>query len=294
MRKRICHTGSKKTKASQRSSKNTSAQIPGVRQMQACHRHFSRLTIDELCAVDPAKLSGLERSIWHAEMMNREEPLDRKLERYLEDSPVGPFLRHPFYVGRCDPKRAAWVHAAIENRKRIVGELAVKEDWHGVVFTYENAFRLEAFLEYCPAFDDQTFWTVLGDVWTKQEQLWPNRKVFLQLFQSARPSREHLMTPEERSALEALPAEVPVFRGFIGVRGKGLSWTLDRASAEWFARRFEALEHLGQPRVKEGVVRKQDILAYFGRRKEMEIVIDPDKVTHVRTTKLPLRQANGE
>jgi hypothetical protein len=50
--------------------------------------------------------------------------------------------------------------------------------------------------------------------------------------------REHLMDAEERAAL---PDVVTILRGFTHAEGaRGLSWTLDRERAEWFARRFRA------------------------------------------------------
>jgi hypothetical protein len=81
-----------------------------------------------------------------------------------------------------------------------------------------------------------------------------------------------------------MPDEFPVYRGFIGKRGKGLSWTIDQSKAEWFARRFAMLTHLGQPRLMEGIVKKKDVLAYFNGWKEKEIVVDPANVRSLRTS----------
>jgi hypothetical protein len=52
---------------------------------------------------------------------------------------------------------------------------------------------------------------------------------------------------------------------------RGLSWTLDRDKAIWFAKRFSMLPRL-TPRLVEGFVHKRHVLAYFGGRKEKEIV----------------------
>jgi hypothetical protein len=81
----------------------------------------------------------------------------------------------------------------------------------------------------------------------------------------------------------ARPRWSPVYRGFIGQRGKGLSWTTDREKAVWFAERFACLEELGRPRLVSGHAVKKDVLAYFTRREEAEIVIDPTKVKRQTT-----------
>lgn len=49
-------------------------------------------------------------------------------------------------------------------------------------------------------------------------------------------------------------------------------WTRDLSKADWFSRRF------GEGYVLEGVANKKDVLAFFSRRGEEEIVIKAEKV----------------
>jgi len=50
------------------------------------------------------------------------------------------------------------------------------------------------------------------------------------------------MTDEERAQVDPLPARVTVYRGANSFnKPSGLSWTLDREVAYWFANRFVAL-----------------------------------------------------
>jgi len=154
--------------------------------------------------------------------------------------------------------------------------------WRQVVFGHEQLFYDQAFRKYLKHFDDKSYWETLSIIWTQQEQLWPDRKWFLQLFQAKRPKREHLMSAAERGTLAKLPVDFPIYRGFIGKRGEGLSWSLSRKKAEWFARRFSVMTELGQPRLMLGVIKKKDVLAYFNARKEKEIVVDPAKVRSMK------------
>jgi hypothetical protein len=95
------------------------------------------------------------------------------------------------------------------------------------------------------------------------------------------------MSEEEGEALAALPDKICIFRGYRGYRkrgARGLSWTLDPAKAEWFARRFSFLS----PRsyVATGCVRKSKVLAYIDGRKEREIVVLPEIVRRIVITQV--------
>jgi len=116
-------------------------------------------------------------------------------------------------------------------------------------------------------------------MWLNEPQPWTERALFLKLLRSPRAQREALMEPAEQEFLRALPDVLRVYRGFAGLRGEGLSWTLDRDKAIWFANRFAA----GKPlRIFSGTCRKADLFAYFNSRHDDEIVIDPKLVTRRR------------
>lgn len=246
--------------------------------------NFSKMTTDALkSAYDPDWPFEM-LNVWKVEMDQRDEPLAAHLCSFLDfSSDIGGTLEHPLFVGYCDPRRAAIVNWLVEQKQVEIERLILKKKWYQIVFMYEIMFLLDAFRKYLERFDDKSYWQILAAVWVHQEQLWRNRKLYLQLFQSPRPQRQFLMTAAERRKLDGMPDEFPVYRGFIGKRGMGLSWTTDRAKAEWFARRFAALTHLGQPRLMEGKAKKQDVLAYFNGRKEKEVVIDPAKIRSVKT-----------
>ncbi len=75
----------------------------------------------------------------------------------------------------------------------------------------------------------------------------------------------------DTSTFDALPEQIEVWRGTGHKRYiDGLSWTLDQEKAIWFARRFCARPRV--PLVAKGIVKKEDVFAYFGERNESEIV----------------------
>lgn len=214
-----------------------------------------------------------------AELILKKEPLNPKLRRYVKETSIGPVFRHPLLAQPwVNVEQAALINSMVEHKQKSMEECRQKKKWEAVLAHYETYYLLNGFVEEAQHVNDATYWKLLAYVYTKQEQLWPNRKMLLQLLQAPRPQRDKLMERSEHRAFSKLPESFPVYRGFIGQRGKGLSWTTDREKAVWFAERFACLEQLGKPRLASGQAVKKDVLAYFNRREESEIVIDPTKV----------------
>ncbi len=148
------------------------------------------------------------------------------------------------------------------------------------------------FLEWCyyhrDAIGRRPFSRVLAESWQRPKTgslvtswgfpiSWVTR-----MFQHALP--EHLMDAEELAEFNRLPLEIVAFRGCSGVTlGKarcGMSWTLDRDKAIWFARRFGDLR--GDPLCLEATIQKRNVFAYFGVP-ERELVVRSGRVAKVRS-----------
>jgi len=82
---------------------------------------------------------------------------------------------------------------------------------------------------------------------------------------------------EEREALAALPDEITIYRGIKTPDSPddphGMSWTLDRDKAVWFANRMKSRGVLYTATIK-----KSKVLAHFLNRGESEIVVHPDSI----------------
>lgn len=138
-------------------------------------------------------------------------------------------------------------------------------------------YRL-AFLKYTTEYMSQDDLSeILADVWTSTES--PNldsnlsKRKLVSLFKSANPNL--LMNKEELEVFNNLDDEVTIYRGVTSYNAdnvKALSWTLDYDKAEWFANRFN--EENGT--VYEAQIERSHILAYFDRRNEFEIIVDPE------------------
>lgn len=70
---------------------------------------------------------------------------------------------------------------------------------------------------------------------------------------------------------------VTIYRGVSSKKYRdGLSWTLDKDKAEWFATRFTQ-----EGVVYSATVKSENILYYITDRGEEEIIVDPKKLIHV-------------
>jgi hypothetical protein len=129
---------------------------------------------------------------------------------------------------------------------------------------------------------NQKYWRHLGEDWTTNEDRdggWP----FLSLFRSPRGERTALMTAEEHAALAALPDPAILYRGIAFFPGnplkyaRGLSWTDDLDIAAYFAHPYQWAP---AGAVLVAVVPRWRFLAYFKRRGENEVVIDPRRIRY--------------
>jgi len=164
-----------------------------------------------------------------------------------------------------------------------------QKDFSGFIQTFSSHDRFKPFLKIIPKLSPAQYWKLLGEVWTEIEVFQPDKQTWLRLFQSKRPNREFLMTSEEHEMLSKLPDIFEIWRGCGDVSGVyGLSWTLDKKRAEFFAdyaigfrrKMLTGLKNQAnvQPLIVKAKCQKADVLALFKRRGESEIVLNPQNV----------------
>ena len=70
------------------------------------------------------------------------------------------------------------------------------------------------------------------------------------------------MSPKDLWVYNNLPDEIEAYRGVsVGRNKDGLSYTMCKAKAEWFQKRFEREDKKGF--LIHTIVQKKDVLAYF-------------------------------
>jgi hypothetical protein len=152
-----------------------------------------------------------------------------------------------------------------------------RQEWDAYLALHNGPDRVWAFLRILDELDGPTYWRLFREVWTASELFNECQDLWHSLLVCHPLDRSAMMTDEENGALASLPSEVEVFRG-VGHAdlAAGFSWTLDRACAEWFARRFAALH--ASPILVTGHVSRPDVIAYLEARQEHEVISLPENV----------------
>lgn len=154
------------------------------------------------------------------------------------------------------------------------------QDWERLVFLHGCRDWLHVFETHAADMPDSMYWRLLARLYTAYDTVAWAQSRFRDLFAAHRPARESAMDQAEQALFADLPEDVRVFRGYAGQSSGGLSWTLSKRIAKFFAYRAQersAGAHL-QPTIMTGTVSKADILCFLASRGEHEVVVDPRKV----------------
>ncbi len=241
----------------------------------------SGITVDELRQQrrEHEEHNKLTMKLW-----NKKEKLHPDLIPFVEKSGDFWFIKHPLYnnmYSAKSPDHNALINYQYLHSKNLAEERLAKKDWLGYIIAHEGPFQMEVLHGLVNHLADKEYWEMIGNIFTNMDNQWQYKDILEKLLTSDRPKRSSIMTTSERRKLSTLPDEIQVYRGYGIARFKeGWSWTTDQAKAEWFARRFAALDHV-KPKVITGTVSKTDVIAYFGRRKESEIVCRPKSVKEI-------------
>lgn len=139
--------------------------------------------------------------------------------------------------------------------------------------------RLYFFEEIIPFLSKKDFSKLLGNSYTFGELGGILQSTTLEWFENA--DKESLMYESERCFYNSLPDEVVIYRGAKSKEGaSGTSWSVDVDIAHKFARRFSTNGFVFKAKVK-----KSDILAYFDRREEAEVIVNPEKISEIELLK---------
>lgn len=133
---------------------------------------------------------------------------------------------------------------------------------------YEGTpMAITKFKEYCNELSDYAYWFMLSTLWVSYSGF-SDLELWKELFSSNRPNKSiSLMKPDELSALRKLPNKIIVYRAHRQKETDWIAYTLDKNIADRFAR------ERGTSEITAYKVKKIDILAYFTRRGEQEIIV---------------------
>lgn len=143
--------------------------------------------------------------------------------------------------------------------------------------------RWQVFLALSPILEGRLYWQALGIAYIASDNLYHYRHDVRFAFLKCEPEREQLMTKQERDYLAALPDQITIYRGMtreeLSQKSFGISWTLKREQAEFFANEYPrnyATNHLERV-VHELIINKSEVIAFFNGAAEFEIIYISDK-----------------
>lgn len=223
------------------------------------------------------------------------------LRQPIADTKYSPLIvSHPFtntgVTGMRDEKTGEFIMANIaENpeerkawRKLLKRSIDAKDNPYGIFMMLHHAYAM-TFLKYAGEYmSDKDFAKILGDAWVQAENANDDVEVTQeeQLEMFRRAPKKYLMSNSERKAFYALPDEVTVYRGLEDVfehELHALSWTTDIHTAEFFANRFHKKGD-APGCIYQAKISKAHILAYFDRRDESEVIVEPAYLTDIHQT----------
>lgn len=216
-----------------------------------------------------------------SELLTREEKLLPELKPYERTSKtLGAMIHHPLLIELFyDPDHAALLNERYRQKKLAVAEAYVKGHFSSYVFLHERPYRLKALMQLIQdGMPEEARVRLVGDVWIDSENIWQHKAEWNLIWRSLKDPQA-VMSAEEKTRFDHLPDEVTIWRG---VRHrthwlKGLSWTMDKERAVWFAHRLATKKN--RPVVVKGLVAKSRILSYFDGRNESEVVAFGKDVT---------------
>ena len=197
-------------------------------------------------------------------------PLHPDLVAYVEQSDAGwTMLRHPL-VYQVPLFSNGSANAFYEQKRKDVDRALNAKNYKQFVWLFERPYRVDAFIKIADKLSNTDYWKLLSSLWIDTENQHAYIDEWKKLLNSDRPYRHYLMDEEEEQFLRSLPDEVTIYRGCqSGLNENGLSWTLDKAKAKFFANRFQ-----GEGIILEKKIPKSSIIAVLLGRGESEVIYE--------------------
>jgi hypothetical protein len=181
-------------------------------------------------------------------------------------------LRHPL-VYQVPFNSNGSANAYYEQKRKAVEQALEKKNYKQFVWLFERPYRVEAFIKIADKLSDTDYWKLLSDIWIDTENQYAYLKEWTNLLGSKRSNRHYMMTEEEDNLLRSLANEVTIYRGCQkGINENGLSWTLDKSKAQFFANRFGK-----KGIILERTIPRSDIIAVLTGRGESEVIWEEKK-----------------
>lgn len=219
---------------------------------------------------------------------------------------MGWWFHHPLYVAFFPLVTPLPVEEMLKVRKDAADVHKKARNWTLYLHAHERPYRLPVLIRlaqqgYFSRGKKQAveFWKQAAEWWVDAEMA-EDDPVWGLLMEVPLPFRERMTCPEGRRRLEALPQRVEVYRGVhaeddegaAAATEAGWSWTLQRHTAEWFARRFLPVDKHAY--VTTSTVDKSHIAALLLNRGEAEVLVPPGTLMEIESVERITRKKDDD
>ncbi|MCZ7860683.1 hypothetical protein O9X98_04635 [Agrobacterium salinitolerans] len=202
----------------------------------------------------------------------------------------GSMIHHPLVMTiMANEHFCGQINRQYEGKLKYLEVARSERNWEDFVFTHERPYRAKALEELIDdgslPLDDKASWQLVSKVWTDSE----NVEEFTEFWEAlwSHPNTRLAMNAKEAKAFAALPDPVSAWHGLERDDEEliGISWTTSKKVGTWFARRFSII-HGRSAFLASGTIPKDKVRAYLLARNEFEIIVLPEDVGPVSTSKL--------
>lgn len=152
-------------------------------------------------------------------------------------------------------------------REQLKEDILVRKNACSVFALLRPAYRMDFFKNVNQYLSGKDFSQILADCWAAHGGKDVSVKELVRWFNKA--DKAYLMSKREYKVYSELPEQITVYRGAAEQNKYGLSWTLNKRVAFWYAEKYENQESY----VYGCTVDRRDILCYFDTRNEAEVII---------------------
>lgn len=223
----------------------------------------------------------------------QEETLCKELARCIVQFPWGRMIKHHFINStyHSEPnnkdKENGKMNEILRIRKTNHHEFISKNDFDSAAWSIEKPWRITWLNENKELIVGKAgsliYYQIISDVFTCFDNTHRNKNEILEIIYFGGNPRL-MMNEAELSEFGKLPEKIKVWRGVVGNTSTfdldllGCSWTLDYEQALWFTDRKRGFGDEEYPLVFGLTINKEDVLSYFSRCNESEILIDFTKI----------------
>jgi hypothetical protein len=179
-------------------------------------------------------------------------------------------IQHPLVIGDLGMMPNSDYNKQLIRKQERLKEFENDKNFESYLFLIEKPFRVTTFSELVKQNKikrlSKKYWKILSFIWTDSENIFQNKELWDDLLKD-KTNSHFFMSKKDLNFFNSLENEFMVYRGYTHWEN-GYSYSLDKERAVFFANRF------GQNgKVKEMLVKKEDVFAYTNSREENEIII---------------------